>query len=160
MHKKNEYLLSIGYKKCEKCENLFLQCAKEKICFECYAQLEEEKEEKMINLLKKNPFISETEAINLTKTSSDIYYKSRDILAQRVYNELIYFCEKTNLNIKDNEEYEKEYKKEAKFDFDKMIEMYINYEIGSKESEIFEISKKKLIKKIKSELNLRKLKKR
>lgn len=160
--KKREYFLLKGYKKCQNCEKLFNPKTNENrnICIGCVNELENKKIEKMISLVKNNPFISEFEALKLVNVDSYIYYRVRDILSQEIYNEIIYLVEKTNINMEENQEYKEEYKKESKLDFEILVKLYIDYKVGTEDKSTFEHLKNKLIKKIKREINFKKLNKR
>lgn len=156
MKKRNKYLLTQGYKKCESCGAIFYPRDSEKICFECYGKIENEKLNSMKNLIKENPYISEKDAVRFTKTDNYTYYKARDILAQQMYYELLYFSEQTNVEIEVNKDYSNEIRNEAKIDFEVYVKYYIDFRVGTDNIEVFKIERKKLLKKLKKELDFRK----
>ena len=154
--KKEIFLLGEGYKKCKTCGKVFLPSNEEERCFECYENEEIIKQRKMKELIERNPYIGETEAINLTKTDTYIYYKVRDFLAQSVFSELLCLCEKANIEIEENSDYREEIKNENKRDVEILISMYIDFKIGTKDTNIYKKERNKVLKKIKNEMNFRK----
>lgn len=154
--KKDKFLLKNGYEICEECKEIFYPGGNEKICFNCYEKKERKKEQKMTNLIIKNPYISEKIATKETDTEEYIYYKIRDILAQKIYIEILYFCENKNIEIETNLDYNNEIRAEAKKELEKLIKNFIDYKIGTNDQTIFENERKKLLKKIKNEINFRK----
>lgn len=155
MKKRDKYLLTKGYKICEECETIFFPKDVESVCFECYGKKEAQKLENMKNLIRENPYISEKEAIRKTQTDDYTYYKARDILAQQMYDELVYFCEKTNVDIEINKDYSSEIRNEAKIDLEIYIKYYIDYRIGTNDKQVFMIERRKIMKKLKRELEFR-----
>ena len=154
--KKEIFLLEEGYKKCKTCGKIFLPSNEEERCFECYENEEIKKQRKMQELIEKNPYIGETEAINLTKTDTYTYYKVRDFLAQSVFSELLCLCEKGNIEIEVNSDYREEIKNEYKRDVEILISMYIDFKIGTKDTNIYKKERNKVLRKIKNEMNFRK----
>ena len=106
---------------------------------------ENEKLEKMSAIIMGNPFIGENEAVKISGTDRYTYYKVRDILAQRAYNDLLYFYITKNIEIKYSEDYESEIRKEANTDFEIYVKNYIDYKVGTDNKEIYNIERKKLI---------------
>lgn len=153
--KKDKLLLQKGYKKCSKCNAIFYPKTDENICFICYGEKQNEKENKMRNILIENPYISEKRAVELSDSDEYTYYKMRDVLAERVYKELIYFTESKNLEIEINSDFYEEIRKEAKLDFEILIRNYIDYKIGTENEEIYINERKKVLKKIKNEMAFR-----
>ena len=123
-------------KMCKTCGKIFLPNNNEQKCFSCYEDEEIIKQRKMKELIERNPYIGETEAINLTKTDTYTYYKVRDFLAQSVFSELLCLCEKTNIEIEENSDYREEIKNENKRDVEILISMYIDFKIFIKKKEI------------------------
>ena len=141
---------------CDKCGTIYYPGKNEKICFECYEKEENKKIEFMIKIIKENPFIGEKNAVLLTNTDDYTYYRVRDILAQRTYFELLYFCERTDLDIEINKDYSSEIRNEAKIELEILIKMYIDYKIGTEDNTIFQNERNKILKKLKREINFRK----
>ena len=154
--KKDIFLLGEGYKMCKTCGKIFLPNNNEQKCFSCYEDEEIIKQRKMKELIERNPYIGETEAINLTKTDTYIYYKVRDFLAQSVFSELLCLCEKANIEIEENSDYREEIKNENKRDVEILISMYIDFKIGTKDTNIYKKERNKVLRKIKNEMNFRK----
>ena len=154
--KKDKYLLTKKYKMCDKCGTIYYPGKNEKICFECYEKEENKKIEFMKKIIKENPFIGEKEAVLLTNTDDYTYYRVRDILAQRTYFELLYFCERTDLDIEINKDYSSEIRNEAKIELEILIKIYIDYKIGTEDNTIFQNERNKILKKLKREINFRK----
>lgn len=152
LKKRDKYLLENGYKMCKKCGEIFYPGNNENICFNCYENEEKIKELEMIDIIKRNPYISEKEAVRLSNTEAYIYYKVRDILAQRVYGELLFFCENINLEVELSRDYTNEIRKEAKEELEKLIKNYVDYKIGTDDQNIFLNERKKIMKRIKNEL--------
>ena len=121
LKKREKYLKSIGYVECEKCKILFLQESNEKMCFECRMNEKNQKFQKMSNLIKDNPYISEKQAVRITNTDKSTYYKARDILAQQTYNDMLYYCVEKNKEISINGDYEFEIRSESREDVEKWI---------------------------------------
>ena len=153
--KKELFLLGEGYKRCKICGKIFLPNNNEQKCFSCYEDEEIIKQRKMKELIERNPYIGETEAINLTKTDTYTYYKVRDFLAQSVFSELICLCEKGNIEIEENSDYREEIKNEYKIDVEFLISMYIDFKIGTKDTNIYKKERNKVLRKIKNEKNFR-----
>lgn len=155
MKKRDKYLLASGYRTCEECGSIFYPGGTEGICFECYGKREAAKLESMKSLIRENPYISEREAVRRTETDDYTYYKARDILAQQMYEEIVYFCERTNMNIDTSEEYSQEIRSEAKIDLEVYIKYYIDYRIGTDDLQVFRIERKKIMRKLKRDLSFR-----
>ena len=154
--KKDIFLLGEGYKMCKTCGKIFLPNNNEQKCFSCYEDEEIIKQRNMKELIERNPYIGETEAINLTKTDTYTYYKVRDFLAQSVFSELLCLCEKANIEIEENSDYREEIKNENKRDVEILISMYIDFKIGTKDTNIYKKERNKVLRKIKNEMNFRK----
>lgn len=149
--KKDIFLLSRGYVKCEKCQDIFYPLKNQKICFNCYEKEENAKQEKMSGIITENPLIGEREAVEKAGTESQIYYKVRDILAQRAYNELLDFYIRKNIEIELSEDYKNEIKNEANIDFEIYVKNYIDFKIGTDDKNVFDIERRKVIRKLKNE---------
>lgn len=160
MKKKEKYLLENGYVRCKICNEIHFPNKENEKCFNCYEIEENLKQEKMMNLIIENPYISESEAVKFTKSNEYIYYKVRDILAQRIYNELVYLCKDTKIELEENSDYTNEIRKEAKFDLELLIKKYVDYKIGTDNLEIYKNERKKIIKKLKNEINFKYFNKR
>ena len=143
--KKDIYLLSKGYIRCKDCGDIFYPSGKNEICPYCCEKEENEKLEKMSAIIMGNPFIGENEAVKISGTDRYTYYKVRDILAQRAYNDLLYFYITKNIEIKYSEDYESEIRKEANTDFEIYVKNYIDCKVGTDNKEIYNIERKKVI---------------
>ncbi len=154
--KKDIYMLSNGYRRCDRCNSIYYPRKDERICFECYEKKETEKRELMTQIIRENPFIGEKKAVNLTKTDEYTYYKVRDILAQRAYYELLYFCEKADMDIEENKDYSEEIRNEAKLELELLIKAYIDYRIGTEDKAVFQNERKRVLRKLKNEIKFRK----
>ena len=155
LKKREKYLKSIGYVECEKCKILFLQESNEKMCFECRMNEKNQKFQKMSNLIKDNPYISEKQAVRITNTDKSTYYKARDILAQQTYNDMLYYCVEKNKEISVNGDYEFEIRSESREDVEKLIKNYVDYKIGSDNEEVFRIERKAILKRLKRDVRFR-----
>lgn len=149
--KKDIFLISRGYIKCEKCQDIFYPLKNQKICFNCYEKEENIKQERMMKIITENPLIGEREAVSKAGTEWQVYYKVRDILAQRSYNELLDFYITKNIEIEYSEDYKNEIKNEANIDFEVYVKNYIDYKIGTDDKNVFNIERKKIIRKLKNE---------
>ncbi len=153
---RDKYLLTKGFIQCRGCGNIFLPGNKnEKICPSCHEKAENEKMEKMKEILIKNPLISEGKAISMTGAERHVYYRARDILAQQAYNELLSFFLKKKDEIKDYEEYSHEIRNELKTDFEIYIKNFIDFRIGTDNKEIFLMERRRLIYRLKKEEEFR-----
>ena len=114
LKKREKYLKNNGYIECENCKILFLQENSEKMCFECRMNEKNRKFQKMADLIRNKPYISEKQAVRMTNTDKSTYYKARDILAQQTYNDMLYYCLEKNREISLNEEYEFEIRSESR----------------------------------------------
>ena len=155
LKKREKYLKSIGYVECEKCKILFLQESNEKMCFECRMNEKNQKFQKMSNLIKDNPYISEKQAVRITDTDKSTYYKARDILAQQTYNDMLYYCVEKNKEISINGDYEFEIRSESREDVEKSIKNYVDYKIGSDNEEVFRIERKAILRRLKRDVRFR-----
>ena len=154
--KKEKYLLKNGFIKCSECGKIFYPGENEKICFNCYDRKESRKIDGMARLLTEMPLIGEKDAVRMTETDAYIYYKVRDMLAQRVYRDLLYFCIEKNLQIKGNEEWSEEIRKETIVDFEIYVKNYIDFKIGTDNMEIFSKEREKVIRKLNNDRRFRK----
>ena len=154
--KKEKYLLKNGFIKCSECGKIFYPGENEKICFNCYDRKESRKIDGMARLLTEMPLIGERDAVRMTETDAYTYYKVRDMLAQRVYRDLLYFCIEKNLQIKGNEEWSEEIRKETIVDFEIYVKNYIDFKIGTDNMEIFSKEREKVIRKLNNDRRFRK----
>jgi len=154
--KREKYLLSSGFIQCSECGKIFYPGGNEKICFNCYDRKESKKIEAMVKLLTEMPLIGERDAVRRTGTDAYTYYKVRDMLAQRVYSDLFYFCMEKNLQIQGNEEWRDEIRKETIVDFEIYVKNYIDLKIGTDNMEIFSKERKKLLKKLNNDRRFKK----
>ena len=154
--KREKYLLSSGFIQCSECGKIFYPGGNEKICFNCYDRKESGKIEAMAKLLTEMPLIGERDAVRRTGTDAYTYYKVRDMLAQRVYSDLFYFCMEKNLQIQGNEEWRDEIRKETIVDFEIYVKNYIDLKIGTDNMEIFSKERKKLLKKLNNDRRFKK----
>ncbi len=155
MEKRRICLKELGYVECKRCEGLFKPVRDEKICYECEMTIKNRIFENMMRLIQEKPFIGERQALKIIKTDKKTYYKAREILSQQIYNELLYFCIEKNKEIGTNEEYSFEIRSEAKKEMEDMIKNYINCKIGSDNKEVFKIERKKVLWKLKKEVEFR-----
>ena len=154
--KKEKYLLKNGFIECSECGKIFYPGKNEKICFNCYDRKESRKIDGMARLLTEIPLIGERDAVRMTETDAYTYYKVRDMLAQRVYRDLLYFCIEKNLQIKGNEEWSEEIRKETIVDFEIYVKNYIDFKIGTDNMEIFSKEREKVIRKLNNDRRFRK----
>lgn len=154
--KKEKYLLKNGFIECSECGKIFYPGENEKICFNCYDRKESRKIEGMARLLTEMPLIGERDAVRMTETDAYTYYKVRDMLAQRVYQDLLYFCIEKNLQIKGNEEWSDEIRRETIADFEIYVKNYIDFKIGTDNMEIFSKEREKVIRKLNNDRRFRK----
>ena len=154
--KKEKYLLKNGFIKCSECGKIFYPGENEKICFNCYDRKESRKIDGMARLLTEIPLIGERDAVRMTETDAYTYYKVRDMLAQRIYRDLLYFCIEKNLQIKGNEEWSEEIRKETIVDFEIYVKNYIDFKIGTDNMEIFSKEREKVIRKLNNDRRFRK----
>ena len=154
--KKEKYLLKNGFIKCSECGKIFYPGENEKICFNCYDRKESKKIDGMARLLTEMPLIGERDAVRMTETDAYTYYKVRDMLAQRIYRDLLYFCIEKNLQIKGNEEWSEEIRKETIVDFEIYVKNYIDFKIGTDNMEIFSKEREKVIRKLNNDRRFRK----
>ena len=154
--KKEKYLLKNGFIKCSECSKIFYPGENEKICFNCYDRKESRKIDGMARLLTEMPLIGERDAVRMTETDAYTYYKVRDMLAQRVYRNLLYFCIEKNLQIKGNEEWSDEIRRETIADFEIYVKNYIDFKIGTDNMEIFSKEREKVIRKLNNDRRFRK----
>ena len=154
--KKEKYLLKNGFIKCSECGKIFCPGENEKICFNCYDRKESRKIDGMARLLTEMPLIGERDAVRMTETDAYTYYKVRDMLAQRVYRDLLYFCIEKNLQIKGNEEWSDEIRRETIADFEIYVKNYIDFKIGTDNIEIFSKEREKVIRKLNNDRRFRK----
>ena len=155
LKKREKYLKSIGYVECEKCKILFLQESNEKLCFECRMNEKNWKFQKISNLIKDNPYISEKQAVRIANTDKSTYYKARDILAQQTYNDMLHYCVEKNKEISVNGDYEFEIRSESREDVEKFIKNYVDYKIGSDNEEVFKIERKAVLRRLKRDVRFR-----
>lgn len=154
--KKEKYLLKNGFIECSECGKIFYPGENEKICFNCYDRKESRKIDGMARLLTEMPLIGERDAVRMTETDAYTYYKVRDMLAQRVYRDLLYFCIEKNLQIKSNEEWSEEIREETIVDFEIYVKNYIDFKIGTDNMEIFSKEREKVIRKLNNDRRFRK----
>ena len=154
--KKEKYLLKNGFIECSECGKIFYPGENEKICFNCYDRKETRKIDGMARLLTEMPLIGERDAVRMTETDAYTYYKVRDMLAQRIYRDLLYFCIEKNLQIKGNEEWSEEIRKETIVDFEIYVKNYIDFKIGTDNMEIFSKEREKVIRKLNNDRRFRK----
>ena len=154
--KKEKYLLKNGFIECSECGKIFYPGENEKICFNCYDRKESRKIDRMARLLTEMPLIGERDAVRMTETDAYTYYKVRDMLAQRVYQDLLYFCIEKNLQIKGNEEWSDEIRRETIADFEIYVKNYIDFKIGTDNMEIFSKEREKVIRKLNNDRRFRK----
>ena len=154
--KKEKYLLKNGFIECSECGKIFYPGENEKICFNCYDRKESRKIDGMARLLTEMPLIGERNAVRMTETDAYTYYKVRDMLAQRIYRDLLYFCIEKNLQIKGNEEWSEEIRKETIVDFEIYVKNYIDFKIGTDNMEIFSKEREKVIRKLNNDRRFRK----
>ena len=154
--KKEKYLLKNGFIECSECGKIFYPGENEKICFNCYDRKESRKIDGMARLLTEMPLIGERDAVRMTETDAYTYYKVRDMLAQRVYSDLLYFCIEKNLQIKGNEEWSDEIRRETIADFEIYVKNYIDFKIGTDNMEIFSKEREKVIRKLNNDRRFRK----
>ena len=155
LKKREKYLKSIGYIECENCKILFLQESNEKMCFECRMNEKNQKFQKMADLIRNKPYISEKQAVRMTNTDKSTYYKARDILAQQTYNDMLYYCLEKNREISLNEDYEFEIRSESREDVEKFIKNYVDYKIGSDNEEVFKIERKWALRRLRKDMKFR-----
>ena len=155
LKKREKYLKSIGYIECENCKILFLQESNEKMCFECRMNEKNQKFQKMTDLIRNKPYISEKQAVRMTNTDKSTYYKARDILAQQTYNDMLYYCLEKNREISLNEDYEFEIRSESREDVEKFIKNYVDYKVGSDNEEVFKIERKWALRRLKKDMKFR-----
>lgn len=67
LKKREKYLKNNGYIECENCKILFLQESKEKMCFECRMNEKNRKFQKMTDLIRNKPYISEKQAVRICR---------------------------------------------------------------------------------------------
>ena len=154
--KKEKYLLKNGFIECSECGKIFYPGENEKICFNCYDRKESRKIDGMARLLTEMPLIGERDAVRMTETDAYTYYKVRDMLAQRVYRDLLYFCIEKNLQIKGNKEWSDEIRRETIADFEIYVKNYIDFKIGTDNMEIFSKEREKVIRKLNNDRRFRK----
>ena len=154
--KKEKYLLKNGFIECSECGKIFYPGENEKICFNCYDRKESKKIDGMARLLTEMPLIGERDAVRMTETDAYTYYKVRDMLAQRVYRDLLYFGIEKNLQIKGNEEWSDEIRRETIADFEIYVKNYIDFKIGTDNMEIFSKEREKVIRKLNNDRRFRK----
>ena len=154
--KKEKSLLKNGFIECSECGKIFYPGEDEKICFNCYDRKESRKIDGMARLLTEMPLIGERNAVRMIETDAYTYYKVRDMLAQRVYRDLLYFCIEKNLQIKGNEEWSDEIRRETIADFEIYVKNYIDFKIGTDNMEIFSKEREKVIRKLNNDRRFRK----
>ena len=154
--KKEKSLLKNGFIECSECGKIFYPGENEKICFNCYDRKESRKIDGMARLLTEMPLIGERDAVRMIETDAYTYYKVRDMLAQRVYRDLLYFCIEKNLQIKGNEEWSDEIRRETIADFEIYVKNYIDFKIGTDNMEIFSKEREKVIRKLNNDRRFRK----
>ena len=155
LKKREKYLKNNGYIECEHCKILFLQESKEKMCFECRMNEKNRKFQKMTDLIRNKPYISEKQAVRITSTDKSTYYKARDILAQQTYNDMLYYCLEKNREISLNEDYEFEIRSESREDVEKFIKNYVDYKIGSDNEEVFKVERKWALRRLRKDMKFR-----
>ena len=154
--KKEKYLLKNGFIECSECGKIFYPGENEKRCFNCYDRKESRKIDGIARLLTEMPLIGERDAVRMTETDAYTYYKVRDMLAQRVYRDLLYFCIEKNLQIKGNKEWSDEIRRETIADFEIYVKNYIDFKIGTDNMEIFSKEREKVIRKLNNDRRFRK----
>ena len=155
LKKREKYLKNNGYIECENCKILFLQESNEKMCFECRMNEKNRKFQKMTDLIRNKPYISEKQAVKITNTDKATYYKARDILAQQTYNDMLYYCLEKNREISLNEDYEFEIRSESREDVEKFIKNYVDYKIGSDNEEVFKVERKWALRRLRKDMKFR-----
>ena len=155
LKKREKYLKNNGYIECENCKILFLQENNEKMCFECRMNEKNRKFQKMTDLIRNKPYISEKQAVKITNTDKATYYKARDILAQQTYNDMLYYCLEKTREISLNEDYEFEIRSESREDVEKFIKNYVDYKIGSDNEEVFKIERKWALRRLRKDMKFR-----
>ena len=155
LKKREKYLKNNGYIECEHCKILFLQESKEKMCFECRMNEKNRKFQKMTDLIRNKPYISEKQAVRMTNTDKSTYYKARDILAQQTYNDMLYYCLEKTREISLNEDYEFEIRSESREVVEKFIKNYVDYKIGSDNEEVFMIERKWALRRLRKDMKFR-----
>ena len=155
LKKREKYLKNNGYIECENCKILFLQESNEKMCFECRMNEKNRKFQKMTDLIRNKPYISEKQAVKITNTDKATYYKARDILAQQTYNDMLYYCLEKTREISLNEDYEFEIRSESREDVEKFIKNYVDYKIGSDNEEVFKVERKWALRRLRKDMKFR-----
>ena len=155
LKKREKYLKNNGYIECENCKILFLQESNEKMCFECRMNEKNRKFQKMTDLIRNKPYISEKQAVRITNTDKATYYKARDILAQQTYNDMLYYCLEKTREISLNEDYEFEIRSESREDVEKFIKNYVDYKIGSDNEEVFRVERKWALRRLRKDMKFR-----
>lgn len=155
LKKREKYLKNNGYIECENCKILFLQESNEKMCFECRMNEKNRKFQKMTDLIRNKPYISEKQAVKITNTDKATYYKARDILAQQTYNDMLYYCLEKTREIFLNEDYEFEIRSESREDVEKFIKNYVDYKIGSDNEEVFKVERKWVLRRLRKDMKFR-----
>ena len=155
LKKREKYLKNNGYIECENCKILFLQENNEKMCFECRMNEKNRKFQKMTDLIRNKPYISEKQAVKITNTDKATYYKARDILAQQTYNDMLYYCLEKTREISLNEDYEFEIRSESREDVEKFIKNYVDYKIGSDNEEVFKVERKWVLRRLRKDMKFR-----
>ena len=155
LKKREKYLKNNGYIECENCKILFLQESNEKMCFECRMNEKNRKFQKMTDLIRNKPYISEKQAVKITNTDKATYYKARDILAQQTYNDMLYYCLEKTREIFLNEDYEFEIRSESREDVEKFIKNYVDYKIGSDNEEVFKVERKWALRRLRKDMKFR-----
>ena len=155
LKKREKYLKNNGYIECENCKILFLQESNEKMCFECRMNEKNRKFQKMTDLIRNKPYISEKQAVRITNTDKATYYKARDILAQQTYNDMLYYCLEKTREISLNEDYEFEIRSESREDVEKFIKNYVDYKIGSDNEEVFKVERKWALRRLRKDMKFR-----
>ena len=155
LKKREKYLKNNGYIECENCKILFLQESNEKMCLECRMNEKNRKFQKMTDLIRNKPYISEKQAVKITNTDKATYYKARDILAQQTYNDMLYYCLEKTREISLNEDYEFEIRSESREDVEKFIKNYVDYKIGSDNEEVFKVERKWALRRLRKDMKFR-----
>ena len=155
LKKREKYLKNNGYIECENCKILFLQESNEKMCFECRMNEKNRKFQKMTDLIRNKPYISEKRAVKITNTDKATYYKARDILAQQTYNDMLYYCLEKTREISLNEDYEFEIRSESREDVERFIKNYVDYKIGSDNEEVFKVERKWALRRLRKDMKFR-----
>ena len=125
------------------------------MCFECRMNEKNRKFQKMADLIRNKPYISEKQAVQMTNTDKFTYYKARDILAQQTYNDMLYYCLEKNREISLNGDYEFEIRSESREDVEKFIKNYVDYKIGSDNEEVFKIERKWALRRLRKDMKFR-----